>query len=222
MNFYLSISQLIQASEGLEKNLNLLAENAFRVIPRDSRTNREILEKAAAKVAEAKGCLEKEIHLSKTALRHAALLYQILALSFLRMIHLASALSKPERGDWAFTQTLLFLFSGAYRHFEMLKGNLTKLSTIAPSLEMEGTAEKPAGALDAFQQEEADRRELMAQLDKAVELFSEEQELIDTFHIVRQDLFEAKKAVRRFSASQAATKAALSQDLPQRQPVSQN
>lgn len=207
MNFYISISQLIQAAEGLEKNLSLLAERAFRVCPRDARANRDLLGQCAEQVGAARETLGKKVLLSKTALRHAAMLSQIFGLCFRRMVLLGSTVAGIEKEDGEYAQTVLYLFSGAHRHFVLFQETLAKLTCVPLALEFQPPADQTESAMGVFQREESYRREMLGLLEKALELFNEERELYDSFQSIRQDLLEAKRKTRRLLIVQAAPKA---------------
>lgn len=216
MNFYISISQLIQAAEDLENNLRYLSERSFRISPRDSRANRDLLKKCAAKIKEAREVLGEDTHLSKISLRHAALLGQIFQLSFRRMALLASAVSGSEEETQDSARSAQDLFSGAYRHYGLLQETLTKLAGIPVLLKLDGPPEKGDGALGLFQREESYRNQILGLLSKALEVFDEEPELFDTLHQIRQDLLQAKRKGRRLTATPAANAAPPSPILAQR------
>lgn len=209
MNFYVSISQLLQATESLEKNLNHLAERAFRVIPRDSRANREILEEAAAKMKEAKELLEENPHLSKISLRHASLLLQIFRLSFFRMTHLAFAKLNLKEEEKEALETVDFLFLVACRHFAVLKRLLSDLAGVPLTLELEGPDEKEVEGVSVFRREESYHRTSINLLEKAIELFDDEPALLDSLVRIRQELLDSRKKMRHFMAIQPVQKAAV-------------
>ncbi|SRR5579871_1040152 len=198
MNFYVSIAQLLQTAEGMEKNLGFLAERAFRISPRDSRANREILELCTDKLTEARKLLGENPHLGKTPLRHATLLLQIFRLSFRRMCHLAIAVADPEGGSEDEARAIQSLFATASHHFKLLKQVLLDLAGVALVLEIDGSDVKNGSDLGTFQVEETDLRESLASLEKAIEIFDEEPVLLDALVFIRQELLEARKRIRRF------------------------
>ncbi|HJT23814.1 MAG TPA: hypothetical protein VJ873_04520 [bacterium] len=206
MNFYVSISQLLQTIEGLEKNFGFLAERAFRISPRDSRANREILEHCASKMEEAKELLEDNGHISKITLRHASLLLQLFRLSFLRMSHLASATLAFEGDGGEPAKAVQPLFLTASRHFTLLKEVLSDLTGIPLSLELHGAGDKKDQGLDVFQREESYQQLSLSLLDKAIEIFDEEPELLETLAAIRQDLVETRKKIKRLTTVMPARK----------------
>lgn len=208
MNFYVSTSELIQTFEGLEKNLGFLAERAFRISPRDSRANREILEQCAAKVEEAKDLLEGNPHIGKTPLRHAALLLQIFHLSFQRMNHLANAVANLAGKSEDEARAIQHLFSEACRQLGTLQKVLSGLAGIPLTLELRGNDGKKQGQ-GVFQTEESLQRESLTLLDKATEIFDEDPELLDVLMLIRQELVESKKKIRKFGAAAPAPKPAV-------------
>jgi len=174
-----------------------LAERSFRISPRDARANREILEQCAAKVEDMRNLLEENAHLSKVALRHSSLLLQIFHISFLRMLHLASASQNFEEEEPDTAKSLQAFFPMALRHFNRLKQLLSDLAGIPLVLEVQSQEDEARTALEVFQKEESYQQSSIGLLDKAVEYFDEDPELQGLLVTIRQDLVESRKKIRR-------------------------
>src|ERR1041384_3274249 len=99
MNFYFALYQLIETVEGLGKDIQHLAGRALRISPRDARANRELLEQCESKLHEVRNLLHNKTHISKITLRKAALLFQILEVSYHRVMHLAAATANVSPDD---------------------------------------------------------------------------------------------------------------------------
>lgn len=201
MNFYFSLFQLIETVESLERDVQHLAGRALRISPRDARANRELLEQCETKMREVKVLLNNKTHISKITLRKAALLFQLLEVFYHRILHLSGATSSVGPDDGNSVQAVWHLLSLAQRHYQGLVKTLYELTGIPVTLNLNGEAEASAHGLSAvLQKESALQQEALKLLEKAIEVFGEEQELSEQLAQTRRDLLESKKRMKHFSA----------------------
>ncbi len=208
MNFYFSLYQLIETVERLERDVEHLAGRALRISPRDARANRELLEQCDLKMREVKNLLNNKTHISKITLRKAAILFQVLEVSYRRLVHLAGATSKIGPEDESSTKAVWQLLSLAQRHYQTLVKTLYELTGIPVTLALNGLEEGANSGLPAILQKEAAyQQETLKLLEKAIEVFGEEQELADTLAQVRKELLEAKKRMKHLTSPSPVEKA---------------
>lgn len=207
MNFYFSLFQLIETVERLERNVQHLAGRALRISPRDARANRELLEQCESKMHEVKVLLNNKTHISKITLRKAALLFQILDIFYHRMLHLASAISNVGPDDENSMKAVWQMLSMAQNHYQTLAKTLFELTGIPVSLHLSGTPEVASHDLSVILQKEASfQQEALKLLEKAIEVFGEEQDLAEQLAQVRKDLLEMKKRMKHFSTGHPVEK----------------
>ncbi len=207
MNFYFSLFQLIETVERLERDVQHLAGRALRISPRDARANRELLEQCESKMHEVKVLLNNKTHISKITLRKAALLFQILEIFYRRMLHLASATSNVGPDDDHSLKAVWQMLSLAQQHYQGLAKILFELTGIPVSLTLNGTPEISSHDLPAILQKEAAyQQEGLKLLEKAIEVFGEEQDLAEQLAQIRKDLLDIKKRMKHFSAGQGLEK----------------
>ena len=200
MNFYFSLFQLIETVERLERDVQHLAGRALRISPRDARANRELLEQCESKMHEVKVLLNNKTHISKITLRKAALLFQILEIFYHRMLHLASATSNIGPDDENSMKAVWQMLSLAQQHYQALSKTLFELTGIPVSLNLSGAPEISSHDLPAILQKEgAYQQEGLKLLEKAIEVFGEEQDLAEQLSQIRKDLLDIKKRMKHFS-----------------------
>jgi len=219
MNFYFSLFQLIETVERLEQDVQHLAGRALRISPRDARANRELLEQCESKMHEVKVLLNNKTHISKITLRKAALLFQILEIFYHRVLHLASATSNIGPDDESSMKAVWQLLSLAQQHYQGLCKTLFELTGIPVSLNLNGNPEVSSHELPAILQKEAGfQQEALKLLEKAIEVFGEEQDLAEQLTQVRKDLLDIKKRMKHFSTGHGMEKpdyAKVSSDKPE-------
>ena len=216
MNFYFSLFQLIETVESLERDVQHLAGRALRISPRDARANRELLEQCETKMREVKVLLNNKTHISKITLRKASLLFQLLEIFYHRVLHLSGATSSVGPDDGNSVQAVWQLLSLAQRHYQGLVKTLFELTGIPVTLTLNGEGEAAVHGLSAVLQRESSlQQEALKLLEKAIEVFGEEQELSEQLAQIRRDLLESKKRMKHFSASPSPiTKVAGFSDAP--------
>lgn len=207
MNFYFSLFQLIETVERLERDVQHLAGRALRISPRDARANRELLEQCESKMHEVKVLLNNKTHISKITLRKAALLFQLLEIFYHRVLHLASATSNIGPDDENSMKAVWQMLSLAEKHYQTLSKTLFELTGIPVSLNLTGNQEVSAHDLSAILQKEAGfQQDALKLLEKAIEVFGEEQDLAEQLAQVRRDLLDIKKRMKHFSTGHPAEK----------------
>ncbi|HEY5040241.1 MAG TPA: hypothetical protein VIJ93_14340, partial [bacterium] len=194
MNFYFSLFQLIETVERLGRDVQHLAGRALRISPRDARANRELLDQCDIKMTEVKNLLNNKTHISKITLRKAAILFQILEISYRRMIHLAGATSNVGHDDENSIKAIWQLLSLAQRHYQTLVKTLFDLTGIPVTLSLNGSEEGAEHEIAAILNKESSYQlDTLKLLEKAIEVFGEEQELAEKLAQMRKDLLETKK-----------------------------
>jgi hypothetical protein len=207
MNFYFSLFQLIETVERLDRDVKHLAGRALRISPRDARANRELLEQCETKLSEVKNLLNNKTHISKITLRKAALLFQILEISYQRMTRLAAATSSVGPEDDNSVKTIWQLLSLAQKHYQTLVKTLNEMTGISMALNLSGEAKNPAQDFSAVVKEESVlQQETLKHLERAIEVFGEEQELANTLANIRKELLEAKKRMKHFAPAPSVEK----------------
>jgi len=207
MNFYFSLFQLIETVERLERDVQHLASRALRISPRDARANRELLEQCDSKMGEVRVLLNNKTHISKITLRKAAILFQLLEIFYHRVLHLSAATSNIGQDDENSMKAVWQMLSLAQRHYQDLVKTLFELTGIPVALTLNGSQEASAHELSSIlQKESAYQQESLKLLEKAIEVFGEEQELADQLTLVRKDLLEIKKRMKHFSTAHPAEK----------------
>jgi hypothetical protein len=207
MNFYFSLFQLIETVERLNRDIQHLAGRALRISPRDARANRELLEQCEMKLGEVKHLLNNKTHISKITLRKAALLFQILEVSYRRVMHLATATSSVGLEDESSVKTLWQFLSMAQRHYQTLVKTLNDMTGIPNTLVLHPeTDAAPQDFTGTLKKEWVLQQETLKQLERAIEVFGEEQELADTLSSIRKELLEAKKRLKHVAPAAPAEK----------------
>jgi hypothetical protein len=200
MNFYFSLFQLIETVERLQHDVEHLASRALRISPRDARANRELLDQCDVKMRDVKNLLNNKTHISKITLRKAALLFQILDISYRRMMHLATATGNFGQEDEESVKVLWPMLSLSQNHYQTLVRTLFDLTGIPVTMNLSGANEVASHDLPVvLQKESAYQAETLKHLEKAIEVFGEEQELADKLAIIRKELLEAKKRMKHLS-----------------------
>lgn len=193
MSFYLSLFQLIETVERLEQDIQHLTSRALRISPRDARANRELLEQSDLKISQVKNLLNNKTHISKISLRKAAILFQLLEVSYRRMVHLAAATSSIGQDDEGSIKGIWQLLSLSQKHYQVLVKTLFDLTGIPITLNLSGIEEPPRGYAAILQKEAAAQLETLKYLEKAIEVFGEEAQLSEILVQMRKELLEAKK-----------------------------
>jgi hypothetical protein len=202
MNFYFSLYQLIENVERLNRDIQHLAGRALRISPRDARANRELLEQCEIKLGDVKHLLNNKTHISKITLRKAALLFQILEVSYRRVMHLATATSNVGLDDENSVKALWQLLSMAQRHYQTLVKTLNDMTGIPNSLVLNPEAETAEPDFAGIVKREwTFQQETLKHLERAIEVFGEEQELADTLAGIRKELLDAKKRMKHIAPS---------------------
>jgi len=197
MNFYFSLFQLIETVERLDQDVKHLASRALRISPRDARANRELLDQCEVKVREVKLLLNNKTHISKITLRKAAILFQILEITYRRVLHLAGATANVGHDDENSIKVIWQLLSMAQKHYQSLVKTLFDLTGIPVTLTLSAAAETPAHEFTGILQKEASyEQETLKLLERAIEVFGEEQELAEQLAQIRKELLESKKRMK--------------------------
>jgi hypothetical protein len=209
MNFYFSLYQLIETVESLGRNVQHLASRALRISPRDARANRELLEQCESKINEVKVLLNNKTHISKITLRKAAILFTVLDLFYRRLMALTAATSSVGQDDENSVKALWQLLASAQKHYQTIVKTLFDLTGIPVTLmvtgHLNGQAE-PTTFPELLQKEISLQQESLKQLEKAIEVFGEEQELADKLSGIRKDLLDMKKRFKQYVAPVSSEK----------------
>jgi len=215
MNFYFALYQLIETVERLSRDVQHLAGRALRISPRDARANRDLLEQCEGKLAEVKNLLNNKTHISKITLRKASLLFQILELSYRRVMHLAAATSNVAAEDEGSVKTIWQMLSLAQRHHQILVKTLNEMTGIPVTLALGGeTAVASLSLADIAKEEMVNQQETLKQVEKAIEVFSEEQDFAQTLTNIRKELLEARKRMKHLAPSPVAEKPEVQSVIP--------
>ncbi len=201
MNFYFSLFQLIETVDRLDQDVTHLAGRALRISPRDARANRELLDQCEAKVKEVKTLLNNKTHISKITLRKTAILFQILEICYQRVIYLAGATANVGHDDENSIKAVWQLLSMAQGHYRTLVKTLFDLTGIPVTLNLSGALGDSSHELSGILQKESSYQlETLKLLEKAIEVFGEEQALADQLAQIRKDLLESKKRMKHLSS----------------------
>jgi hypothetical protein len=153
---------------------------------------------------EVKNLLNNKTHISKITLRKAAILFQILEISYRRVIHLAGATSYIGHDDENSIKAVWQLLSLAQHHYQTLVKTLYELTGIPVALNLTNRDENVDHDFASILQKEASyQQDTLKLLERAIEVFGEEQELADTLSSTRKELLEIKKRMKHFVPSQA-------------------
>jgi len=197
MNFYFSLFQLIETVDRLEKDVQHLASRALRISPRDARANRELLEQCEFKMKEVRVLLNNKTHISKITLRKAAILFQLLESFYRRMLHLSAATSNIGQEDDQSMRSIWVLLSMSQKHYQTLVKTLFELTGIPVTLTLNGSQEESAHDLNGVLRKEAGfQQDALKLLERAIEVFGEEQALADELEQIRKDLLDSKKRMK--------------------------
>ncbi|GEM_PF-1076490 len=196
MSFYFSLFQIIDAVERLGKDMNHLTGRILRISPRDARANRELLEQCQDKLAEVEKVLHNKTHISKITLRKASLLYQVLGTSWSRVARLSAAAVSIESADEAQVKAIWTLLGNAQKQYQVLVKTLSEQTGVAPMFPL--NVEVAGDYSEVLKREIADEADMLKCLDRAVEVFGEEQGLLDTLMVIRKELQDLKKKHRQF------------------------
>ena len=222
MNFYFSLYQLIETVERLERDVQHLAGRALRISPRDARANRELLDQCDSKVREVKILLNNKTHISKITLRKAAILFQILEISYRRVVHLAGATATVGQEDEDSIKTVWQLLSQAQGHYHNLVKTLFEQTGIPVTLTLTAADAVQVQGLSAVLQKEASyQQETLKLLEKAIEVFGEEQELAEQLAGIRKELLESKKRLKHLSPAHPVERAEFARSTAEKVAVQQ-
>jgi hypothetical protein len=153
-------------------------------------------------VAEVKNLLNHKTHISKITLRKAAILFQILEISYRRVVHLAAATSHVGHDDENSIKAVWQLLSQAQKHHQILVKTLFDLTGIPVTLNLTGTEEAFAHDFGGIlQKENARQQETLKLLEKAIEVFGEDQELAAQLSLMRKELLDTKKRMKHIGSS---------------------
>lgn len=197
MNFYFSLYELMETVDRLEKDIQHLASRALRISPRDARANRELLEQCEMKIRETRLLLNNKTHISKITLRKASLLFQLLETYYKRVLHLSASTANLGLEDEVSVKTVWNLLAMAQRQYQSLVKTLFDLTGIPVSLNLDGTVEVASHELpDILQKEAGLQQDALKVLEKAIEVFGEEQELADQLARDRKELLDTKRRLK--------------------------
>jgi hypothetical protein len=214
MNFYFSLFQLIETVERLDQDVKHLGGRALRISPRDARANRELLDQCEIKVGEVKNLLNNKTHISKITLRKAAILFQILDIFYHRVVDLAGATSHVGHDDEGSVKAVWQLLAMAEKHYRSLVRILHDLTGIPVTVNLSGTEEKTQTEFASILQKEAAyQQEALKLLEKAIEVFGEEQELAEQLAQTRRELLDAKKRMKGLPVPSLSKSSALPKSL---------
>lgn len=201
MNFYFSLFELMETVDRLEKNIQHLASRALRISPRDARANRELLEQCEMKIRETRLLLNNKTHISKITLRKASLLFQLLETYYRRVLHLSASTANLGLEDEASVKTVWNLLAMAQRQYQGLVKTLFDLTGIPVSLTLDGSVQAGAHEIaDILQTEAGLQQDALKVLEKAIEVFGEEQELADQLARDRKELLDTKRRIKHLGA----------------------
>jgi hypothetical protein len=206
MSFYLSLFQLIDTVERLDQDLQHLASRALRISPRDARANRELLEESEQKISQVKNLLNNKTHISKISLRKAAILYQILEISYRRLMQLSAATSNVGPDDEGSIKGVWQLLSLAQKHYQTLVKMVFDMTGIPVTLTVSQVGESPRDFATIVQKEAAAQLETLKYLEKAAEVFGEEEQLSEVLLNMRKELLDFKKRFKHLGPAPAAEK----------------
>src|SRR5258708_33909656 len=95
----------------------------------------------------------------------------------------------------------------AQKHFKALVKEVFELTGIPGTLNLNGAEEDTTHGLSAILQKEASyQQETLKLLERAIEVFGEEQELADQLTQIRKDLLESKKRMKHMGSGQTVEK----------------
>jgi hypothetical protein len=201
MNFYFSLFELMETVEHLEKDIQHLASRALRISPRDARANRELLEQCEMKIRETRLLLNNKTHISKITLRKASLLFQLLETYYHRVLHLSASTANLGLEDEVSVKTVWNLLAMAQRQYQGLVKTLFDLTGIPVSLTLDGSVQAGAHEIaDILQTEVGLQQDALKILEKAIEVFGEEQELADQLARDRKELLDTKRRLKHNGA----------------------
>ena len=216
MSFYLSLFQLIETVERLDQDIQHLTSRALRISPRDARANRELLEQSELKISQVKNLLHNKTHISKISLRKAAILFQILEISYRRLVHLAAATSNVGHDDEGSIKGVWQLLSLAQKHYQTLAKTIFDLTGIPVTLTVSNFGEAPQGFETILQKEAAAQLETLKYLEKAIEVSGEETKLSEILVQMRKELLEAKKRFKHMGSAPAMEKPEMGKSSPEK------
>jgi hypothetical protein len=216
MSFYLSLFQLIDTVERLDQDLQHLAGRALRICPRDARANRELLEESNQKISQVKNLLNNKTHISKISLRKAAILFQILEISYRRLMQLSAATANVGHDDEGSIKGVWQLLSMAQKHYQILVKTIFDMTGIPVTLTVSHVGETPRDFATILQKEAAAQQETLKYLEKADEVFGEEAQLSEILFNMRKELLEAKKRFKHMGLAPAPEKTELGKVFPEK------
>jgi hypothetical protein len=199
MNFYFSVFQLHTAVDGIKRNARDLANNALRLSPRDSLANRELLEQCERQVHTVGTLLKVKANFSKVALRNVGLLHEMLDLSYRRLFHLANATTKVKLEDQNSINFLWQCLNVAQGHYRGLTKKIFDWTGMGITLTLRGDeSETGHNFLSILEKESFYQQETLKLLEKAIEIFGEEQALKGQLGLMRKELLESRKRFKEF------------------------
>jgi len=121
---------------------------------------------------------------------------------------LAAASGNFGQDDENSVKTIWQLMAQAQNHYQTLVKTLFDLTGIPVSLNLTGSVEVASHDLNlVLQKETAYQQETLKHLEKAIEVFGEEQELADKLAVIRKDLLESKKRLKHLAPRSAEKQA---------------
>jgi hypothetical protein len=130
---------------------------------------------------------------------------------------LAGATANVGHDDENSIKVIWQLLSMAQKHYQSLVKTLFDLTGIPVTLTLSGAAETPAHELAVILQKESSyEQETLKLLERAIEVFGEEQELAEQLAQIRKELLESKKRMKHAAPSveKAAVKTVTASEAP--------
>lgn len=207
MNYNFSFYQINKNTEALEQEFRFLAAHALRMIPRDARTNRDILEQCSARIEEARNILSRKASIDKIAVRQTHFLFEAVQLTYRRVINLAAAANHIGWEDNEQVKQVWEMLRAAQAQYRILTECLNSMTGLPVSLTLNEPLDSVAKPGDIYEKELALQSESLKLLEKAVETCSEEQDLVDKLAFVRKQLIQSKRQIKKQVTSQTAAAA---------------
>lgn len=193
MNFYFMFYQLLETVERMEAEARCLATHSLRISPRDGQTNRGLLEECGKKLKEIQRLMYSKSHISKVQLRRTSVLFEAVQVAQRRVLALAAALASRNE---AAGDALWELLRRGQRDYEGLRSALSDRMAV-PVLISLPKPEPGGNFVNVLENEHDLQKELVRLIERGIEIFDEERALTNQLNLVRKNLLETKRYVKR-------------------------
>lgn len=193
MNYYFLFYQMMETTDRLEAEIRYLTDHSLSLSPREGQANRDLLEHCGERIGEVKKTMFAKSRVSKVQLRRTAVAFQILEMAHQRVLNLAGT---PFPADENQAKAVWEFLHQAQRDLRHLQAAFTERAGM-PVVSLPAVGADRSFTL-VLKNESLIREEMIKQIERGIEIFDEEREFTDQLALIRGNLIEARRKMKRF------------------------